>query len=109
MTERVTLVVEAKDAASGVMRAITSQFGALGSLVEELTAQEVSWGNVTQMATMMAINGLKGVINGLKEAVNATLEYASEVRELSMISGQTTEETSRFIQVLDDYHLTTQD
>jgi len=98
MPERVQVVVEAKDAASGVLRALTSQLGAFGGLMEELTAKDISWGNVTQQAALL-------VINGMKEAVNATLQYAGEVRELSMISGETTEETSRFIQVLDDYKI----
>lgn len=98
MTERVQVIVEAKDAASGVMRAITQQFGALGSLVEELSVKNISWGNVAQMATRM-------VVDGLKEAVSSTLEYANQVRSLSIISGESAEETSRFIQVLDDFKI----
>lgn len=99
---RVQITIEAKDAASGILRAIGEQFGALGGLMEELTAKNVSWGNVAQQATTM-------VIEGLRESVSATVQYADEVRQLAEVSGQSTEEASRFIQVLDDYNLTTQD
>jgi hypothetical protein len=102
MAARVQVVVEAKDATSGVFRAITSQLGAFGGLVEEITAKQINWGNVGQQAAQM-------VINGLKESIRATTEYAREVRDLSLASGQSAEESSRMLQVLDDYQLTAED
>lgn len=102
MPARVQVVVEAKDAAGGVLRAITGQMGALGGMVEELTAKNISWGNVAQQAATM-------VIDGFKESINATMEYAESVRDLSLISGQSAEETSRFLQVLDDFQLGAED
>lgn len=102
MTERVQVIVEAKDQASGVMRAITQQFGALGSLVEDLTTGNIAWGNVAQQAT-------KIVVDGMKESIRATLDYANQVRNLSLISGESAEETSRFVQVLDDFKITADD
>ncbi len=49
------------------------------------------------------------VLSTLKDAYNATagetLKYAEQVRQLSTISGESTESTSRFLQVLDDYKL----
>lgn len=102
MTARVQIVVEAQDASSGILRAIAGQLGSLGPLVEELTAKNVNWGNVTQQAANL-------VIEGLKDSVKATIEYAGQVRQLSTISGQSTEETSRFIQVLDDYGVSADD
>src|SRR5689334_16612880 len=102
MTARIQIVVEAKDASSGVLRAVTSQFGMLGNVVEELTAKNVNWGNVTQQAALL-------VIDGLKSSINATIQYADQVRALSTVSGESTEETSRFIQVLDDYKISAED
>lgn len=102
MAARVQIIVEAKDATSGIFRGITSSMGALGGVVEELTAKNVNWGNVAAQAAQM-------VVQGLKESVKATVDYANSVRELSMLSGESTEETSRFIQVIDDYKLSADD
>ena len=102
MPARVQVIVEAKDATSGVLRAITGQLGAFGGLVEELTAQNVSWGNVTERAATM-------VIEGMKQSIDATVKYAQEVKNLSLISGESLEGTSRFIQVLDDYQVSADD
>jgi hypothetical protein len=102
MPARVQIVVEASDAAGGVFRALTSQLGAFGGIIEEVTAKNVSWGNVAQQATQL-------VIDGLKESIRATTEYAREVRDLSLASGQTAEQSSRMLQVLDDYELSAED
>lgn len=102
MAARVQVVIEAKDATGGVFRAITSELGAFGGLMEELTAKNVSWGNVGQMAASM-------VVDGMKAAINTTMQYAQEVRDLSLASGQSAEESSRMLQVLDDYQLTADD
>ena len=102
MAARVQIVVEAKDATSGVFRALTSELGAFGGLVEELTAKNINWGNVGQMAAKM-------VIDGIKDTIKVTTEYAREVRDLSLASGQGAEQSSRMLQVLDDYQLTAED
>jgi ABC-type transporter Mla subunit MlaD len=50
------------------------------------------------------------VIAGVYDkTVNSTLKYADSVRQLTDISSASSEEASRFIQVLDDYQLTAQD
>ena len=102
MVARVQVVVDAQDATGGVFRALTSQMGAFGGLVEEITAKNVNWGNVAQQATSL-------VINGLKDAIKNTIQYAQEVRDLSLVSGQSAEDSSRFIQVLDDYKIGAED
>lgn len=102
MTARVQVVVEAKDATSGVFRAITSQLGAFGGVVEELTAKNVSWGNVATQAAQM-------VVNGVKDALAVTTQYAADVRDLSLAQGQGAEAASRFLQVIDDYELSADD
>lgn len=102
MAERVQVVVEAKDAASGVLRGITGQLGALGSVVEELTAQNVNWGNVAATTTAL-------VIDGVKKAVNETVKYNIEMHNLSLATGTGIEATSRLVQVLDDFGVTSDD
>lgn len=99
MVERVQVTVEAKDAASGVLRGITAQFGLLGNIVDELTSKNISWGNVTALAT-------QAVIKGVKETIAATVQYANEVRSLALISGTGAEEASRLLQVMDDFKIT---
>lgn len=97
MAERVEIVVTAKDAASQVMRGVTSSFGKLGDMVQNLTSGQALLGLTEQF------------IQFGKESVDATVKYANEVRNLSMISGESAEDTSRFLQVLDDYKLSAED
>lgn len=53
--------------------------------------------------------GLYAVNRGLQATVGAAMRYASEVRDLSAATGAGAEETSRLLQVLDDYELTASD
>lgn len=127
MTARVQIQIEATDAASGVLRAITSQFGALGGAVSDfadmmtktsdlsklaqrgLTDMSVSVEDVAraeaaaQAATARFAETLAVLaINFMKDAINSTVEYADQVREMSQMSGMAAEESSRLIQVTDD-------
>ena len=43
------------------------------------------------------------------EAYKSAETYAGQIRDLSAISGTSAEETSRFVQVLDDFQITTED
>ena len=95
MTNTVQIIVSANDATSGVLRGISRQFGQLGNVVEQLTAQNVNWGNVAEAATSM-------VIDGMKKAINETVAYAEQVRTLSREIGATPEEASKLIQAADD-------
>lgn len=45
----------------------------------------------------------------LKTTLDESIKYANQVREISMLSGQSAEDSSRFIQVLDDYKISAQD
>ena len=97
MAERVEILVVATDAASQVMRGITSSFGQLGNIVQNLTG-----GRGLEMLASQAVQFGK-------DSVKAFTDGAMAAKELSRISGQSIENTSRFIQVLDDYKLTQQD
>lgn len=102
MTARVQVIVEAKDASSGVLRGITSQLGDMGNLVNELTAKNISWGNVAEQATTL-------VIKGFKESYEAAQKYSQSVRDLALVSGTGAEESSRLLQVLDDFQISAED
>jgi len=55
------------------------------------------------------IGVLVGVGVALNKVIQDHIKYADQVRTLSTLSGQNTEETSRFIQVLDDYKISADD
>lgn len=134
MAARVQIEIEAKDSSSGILRAIAAQFGELGKTVSSLADMfgksnelqvlyqrglkdtAVSVADVARAeeaanaATVrFAEQAVTMLINGLKDAIKVTIEYAGEVRNLAMISGTTTEEASRLIQVLDDYKISADD
>lgn len=68
-------------------------------------------GSLTELSSAIGLvrEGLDVAQKAYAATVGKTLEYANEVRSLSQISGESAKETSRFIQVLDDYKLTTDD
>jgi len=58
------------------------------------------------LSTNAALIGvLAGVGLALKSVIQDHIQYANEVRQLSSLSGESTEATSRFLQVLDDYKI----
>ncbi len=97
MAERVEIIVTAKDTASQVLRGVAGSFGQIGNAVQMLT----SGGGLEALTSAVVQFG--------KESVDATVAYANEVRNLSKVSGQSAEETSRLIQLADDYKIGTND
>lgn len=97
MAERVEIIVTAQDSASQILRGIAGNFGSIGDIVQSLTS-----GRIIEELT-------EQIVKFGKEAIDATVKYANEVRALSAVSGESAEETSRFIQVLDDYKISSQD
>jgi hypothetical protein len=97
MAEKVEIIVTAKDNASQILRGISSSFGGIGTAVQAITAG----GGIEMLASQIVQFG--------KQSVAATVAYADEVRRLSQISGQSAEETSRLIQLADDYKLSVGD
>jgi len=62
------------------------------------------------VASFLSVGGaITGLILGLKACYTQTLKYGDSVRELSMLNGTSAEETSRLIQVTDDYKITVED
>lgn len=134
MAARVQIQIEAQDMTGGVLRAIASQFGAIGGAASDLMDVFKTSGNELSLYNELMAGGAVSTeemakatelanaaqarfaetlanlaINFLKSAFEETQKYGEEVRDLAMISGQGAEATSRFIQVLDDYQLSAQD
>lgn len=63
------------------------------------------------LASVTAIGALSGATMALvgytKQAVDTTLAYAMEVKNLKAITGESAEETSRVLQVMDDFEVKT--
>lgn len=74
------------------------------------TAAEV-WKNLTSnltvanLATSAIQTGIRLVTDTIKSSISETVKYADQVRNLQMVSGQTAEESSRMIQVFDDFKI----
>ena len=68
-------------------------------------------GSFTELSSAINLAGQAMQIakQAYNETIGVTLKYANEVRQLAAISGESTQETGRFIQVLDDFKLTTED
>ena len=90
MPEAVQIVVTAVDKASGVLNKITAGNKALAGAI----------GIASTAAVVMA--------KAMDDAMKTTVKYADDVRKLANITNQSTEETSRLIQVMDDYKLSAQ-
>lgn len=134
MANRVQIVLEAEDLASGVLRGIVSQFGQFGAVVSDasdvvgkfngfmdLQKRAVTDASITadilnksyaEAGASMARLGETiaiAVVQTVQEAIKVTDEYNESIRDLSLVSGESAENTSRFIQVLDDFGLTADD
>jgi len=58
---------------------------------------------------MLVQQGLQYARQAYDAIITPTIEYANQVRQLSLVSGESAEETSRFIQVLDDFKISSDD
>jgi hypothetical protein len=90
-------LVDAKTGLAGVKKEAQGAGGVVGDLSKKFM------GMVNP--TTLVLGGLTAVTGFLVSATRETINYAGQVRQLSQISGESMENTSRFIQVLDDYSI----
>lgn len=134
MAQKVQIEIEAKDMSSGVLRAITSQFGSLGDAISKtkdmfnastkftkiynqamkdgsVSADDLEKSYAAMGASAARLGEAVGImlIEGLKDSIKATMEYSAQVRDLTLASGASAEEASRLLQVLDDFEISAQD
>jgi hypothetical protein len=102
MAARVQVIIEAKDQSSGVFRTVGSHVKNLAGSINNVANSYGGWADIAARAG-------QAVINTLKESVAATREYAKEVRDLALVSGTGAEESSRLLQVLDDFEISADD
>jgi hypothetical protein len=112
MADTVTIVVEGKDNATPVLKNVSRELGNVSDSTKKLSDNTLkNKMTVTDWSSALVI--AEKVLGTVKKVVmdsyNAFATYAEQVRDLSLISKTGAEETSRFLQVLDDYQLTAED
>lgn len=72
------------------------------------TLSELGLGSLGAATALGVLSGaVMAVAKFTKDSVDSTLKYAMEVKALKDITGETAEETSRVIQVMDDFQVST--
>jgi hypothetical protein len=102
---KVDVLIQATDEASATINGVNK------SITGTETATKAATFSVTDFYSAMGIaeKALGYAKGAYDQTAGAAMDYAQTVRDLSNISGQSAEETSTFIQVLDDYRLTADD
>lgn len=101
----VTITLKTIDESSKQTEKVKKNFESLAPGIEK--AGQSIGDFASKNATLIA--GLVAVGVAIRGVLKDHIEYANSVRQLSALSGENTEETSRFIQVLDDYKISTDD
>ena len=102
----IKIILKAVDQASREIRAVTNSVDGLGNKVTE---QDKAWANnaatVAKWTAAIAVAGvaLKAVVKFTKESIDETVKYNKTVREMTQVLGLNADETSRIIQVADDW------
>ncbi len=112
MASKVEYIITATDDASATINKVNGELGVSEKQISKVGAESKN--------TSMTWADLNGAVALGKEAfavVNQVIDqtigkfqiYAQQVRDLSVISGQNSQDTSRFIQVLDDFRVSAED
>jgi hypothetical protein len=109
MSEKVQIEFEGVDKLTAVSNKVQGELDATATKTK--AANSVAKFSFTELSSAINLvqQGLQVAQKAYAATVGETLKYANEVRQLSMISGESAENTSRFIQVLDDYKIGTDD
>lgn len=108
MTDEIIIRFSVKDDGSPVIERVNNKIKQTKeeskALAPGLEKARMSLSNFA--STNAALIGvLAGVGIALGKVIKDHVEYANQVRNLSLLSGASTEDTSRFVQVLDDYKI----
>ena len=108
MPDDIILRFSVKDDGTPVIERVNKKIGETKKQTQALApglenAREKLTGFVGANAALIGV--LVGVGVAMNKVIQDHIKYANEVRQLSALSGESTENTSRFIQVLDDYKL----
>ena len=112
MASKVEIILEATDAASATIQKVNGELGIseeqINRVGSESQATGMSWTDLNA-AVSLGKEAFAIANQVMDETVGKFQAYAQQVRDLSAISGQSAEDTSRFIQVLDDYRISAED
>jgi hypothetical protein len=109
MTEKVQIEFEGVDKLTAVSNKVQKELDTTATKTKAAnTTAKISFTEVASALNLVQ-QGLQLAGKAYDATVGSTLKYANEVRQLSQISGESAENTSRFIQVLDDYKIGTDD
>jgi hypothetical protein len=103
MTEKIDIVINGIDNATKEIKQITNSVNKLDDNVQDSRMAFTEFNS----ALMLAEKGLGFLKQAYEAVVDPTIKYADAVRDVMYLSGQTAEESSRIIQVLDDFKVST--
>jgi len=101
----VTIVIKTIDDSSAKVKNVKKEYEGIFPALEKAGRGVTDF--ISKNATLIA--GVVAVGAAVGKAYQDFQKYAGEVRDLSIATGTGAEETSRFLQVLDDYQLTAAD
>lgn len=105
MDETISIVIKARNEASGALKTINTSFASLKASAAELVQKIPGVGTAMSIiqnpigGTVAALGGLYAV---MRKTANETMDYAIQVDDMARKLGVSTEEASRLIQVADD-------
>lgn len=108
----VKVVIEEVVKGGGKIDSVTKDLTQLETQSKKTATANISLkGSYTEFMSALSLvqQGLQFVKAGFESTVGASLQYAEQVRQLSKLSGESAESTSRMIQVLDDYKVSAED
>lgn len=108
----VKVVIEEVVKGGGKIDSVTKDLTQLETQSKKTATANISLkGSYTEFMSALSLvqQGLRFVKAGFESTVGASLQYAEQVRQLSKLSGESAESTSRMIQVLDDYKVSAED
>ena len=94
MANDVTIILKAVDKASAEINKVTTAGGKLSAGFKSLTGMSLGAG--------AAIAGIGAAAKWIKDAIDQTVQYATEIDNMSRLLGISTEDTSRLVQASDD-------
>ena len=116
MTEKIIIEIETQDNTQAVANGIVSDFKQVeeqskrtGAASESAAkTAKMSWTEFQSMYTTV-LSVIRTGKEVWDEVVGKTVELSNNVRQMRDVTGQTAEESSRLIQVLDDYKISASD
>jgi len=106
MTEKITVEFDVEDNGSPKIAQFNDELNgtkrASEAASEGTRKASLSLGDL-YYATGLAQQGLSTLKDAYNETVGVAVDYANEVRQMRDVTGQTAEQSSRLLQVLDDY------